>query len=158
MIKKIVELDSDTMSQNVWDRTNRFMKKRIMLRYRDAILMQIGEGPWKKTYLPRNTPKQIKVQVMEQLKKQWPDKRIVVVDVSVRRPRRFDGDNHVGGMKPLWDGFQWAGWCVTDHVRWLRRVIRPQYIGDPKTVMEIFVPESEKEEHVLLGRFDGKGL
>lgn len=148
-----LEFELATPSQNEWDRTNRFRKPKIMMEYRDAILHKIGEGPYRKVYLGNKYPKDVKQRIVTELRSKWPSKRRVVSEIHSRRPRRLDADNYYGGCKPLWDGLQWAGWCVTDHVLWLKRVYHDQVIGDPKTVMTVWVPENEADEAELIRKF-----
>jgi len=157
----VLELPYDPPSQNVWERTNRFAKKKLMLRYRDAVLMlardphghPAGEGPYRKTMLAQKTNKAIREQVVAELRKTWPKKRKAYVDITVRRPKRFDRGNHIGGCKPLLDAIQWAGWCVTDHCNWLVDIYRDQVIGDEKTIVEFFLPETDEDEELLERKF-----
>ena len=151
MIERVIEFPFAPPSQNVWERTNRFRKPRIMLGFRNLIIAAIKEGPWPKLYGGGNLPKVARENVTAELRKRWGPKRFVVGEVTVRQEtRRLDADNYHGGCKPLWDGLQWAGWCVTDHVRWLRRIYQPQLRGDAaKTVLQIWVPETDTEEAAL---------
>lgn len=157
MISKVIEINDAPPSQNVWERMNRYQKPKLMLRFREIILLEIGEGPWPKVYL-KATDKIIRDRVVEDLKKDWPKKRTVYIEINIRRKVRFDGDNSVGGCKPLFDAIQWAGWCVTDHCKWLRRVFRPQVNGDPKTILQVWVPENASDERELESRFDGQWI
>lgn len=153
----VLELDEGPISQNKWERLNRWIKKRMMLELRDKIIFKIGEGPWRKCYKNKKNPKFVHDQVVKELRRHWPKKRRILIEVTARVPRRYDYGNLVGGYKPLLDALQWAGWMVTDHVNWLRDIYRDQVIGDPKTVVQIYVPETDLEEQTLHERFASNG-
>ena len=124
---------------------NCWVKRKLILGYRDSIILRVGEGPWRKVYRdPRITPL-VRKKIVEELRKTWAPQVRVFAEITVRRPRRFDEDNVAGGMKPLWDGLQWAGWCVNDHVKWLSRDIRDEVLGDHKTVLQLQIPETKAE-------------
>lgn len=156
MINKVVELNEVMPSQNEWERMNPYVKPKFMLKQRDKILMLIGEGPWKKVYLKKKFNADIKRRVVEQLREEWPKKRRAYITFHVRRHKRLDKGNLIGGHKPLLDALQWSGWCVTDHPKWVNEMYPDQELGDPKTVISIEIPENDEEERLLSDRYDGK--
>lgn len=148
-----VEFDSAPPSNNELIRMNCWVKKRMMLNYRDQIIIKAGgEGPWRKFYPDKKFTLLQRQKVTEELRKTWKPKIKVFAEIIVRRPRRFDFDNLVGGCKILWDGLQWAGWCVSDHVKWLGMNFKDQVIGDHKTILRLIVPDSEEEIQQLASR------
>lgn len=151
------EINENMPSQNVWERMNIYKKPKEVLRYRDNIILQCGEGPYKKAYLlGRKYPSAIRKQVVEQLRKEWPKKYKAFVEVTVRRPGRCDTQNYIGGCKPLLDAIQWAGWCVTDHCKWLKVKYHDQVIGDGLTIVGISIPENDEELAILNSKY-GEG-
>lgn len=153
MKTSVLQFNLEIPSGSAWDRMTPFMKKTAMLKFRDAVIGEIGEGPYRKVYLDKNTPKTVRDQIVESLTRLWPERRRVFTDITVRRPKILAFRDHIEGLRPVLDGIQWSGWSVSDHGRWLRTKVRDQVVGDEKIVIELFLPETAAEESDLERRF-----
>lgn len=151
MIRKTIELPFATPSNNEIRHMNSWAYKRLIRQIREHILMQAGEGPWPKYVLDQKLPKNVSDQIRKELCSRWATKRKVAVEIVTRRtPRRLDSDNHDGGLKPLWDALARAGWLVSDHLRWLKKLQIEQILGDEgKTVLTFHVPESREDQEAI---------
>lgn len=144
-----IEFDFVPPSANKRDRMNRFVLTREKKRYERLIRAQIGEGPYPKSRFKKGTPQVVRCMTMLALRSRWPKKRKCLIEISARLKRRFDEDNYAYAYKDIVDALQWAGWMVSDHVSRLRRIYRDQVLGDPHTIIEVWVPETDEEESEL---------
>jgi len=140
-------------SNNEIRRMNRWVYRKLVRGLRERIMLALGEGPWPKvTFDKCEHPKAMREAILKELQKLWQPRETVYAETMIRRPRRFDSDNHHGGMKPLWDAIVRAGWLVDDHVKWLGILSLAQCIGDPKTIVMLHFPANEEEKRALESR------
>ncbi len=151
MKKVTLELENYHMpSNNEIIRMNGWVKKRHIENLKKLILVNIGEGPWKKvTFQKGEFPSHFRERVAKELKEHWPKKRLVYADIVLRLPRRYDHDNAHGGQKLIMDALVRMGWMVDDHVKWFHYRQQPQVIGDPKLIIELSIPETDDDEKKL---------
>lgn len=121
-----------------------------MLRLRDMLLDQRGEGPYPKALFTIEQHEPIRNHISEQLYRSWPAKVCVQAEVTIRRPTHLDQKDLEGGCLILWEALKFAGWVIDLHPKWLRTVYKPQVMGDEgKTVLELSIPESIEESDAL---------
>jgi len=97
-------------SNNEIRRMNRWVYRKLVRGLRERIMLALGEGPWPKvTFDKCEHPKAMREAILKELQKLWQPRETVYAETMIRRPRRFDSDNHHGGMKPLWDAIVRAG-------------------------------------------------
>ncbi|MCW8129276.1 MAG: hypothetical protein KIS92_02740 [Planctomycetota bacterium] len=142
-----MEFSSHMPSLNELRKMHHFAYRRLVRGFRELILITHHEGPWPKFDLDKSLPKDVRAQIKARVKAQWAKPRRVAAEIVVRRVRRMDSDNNDGGLKPLWDAFDRAGWMVNDHLRWLKKVKIEQVLGDePKANVRLYVPENDEDD------------
>jgi len=124
-----------------------------MLDFRDSIIAQAGEGPWPKSYMPFEQNYLLRARVAAELRRRWTASFKVYAIVHTRSNQEL----HHGPLRPfahlqpLWAALQWSGWAVSDQEHWMLWEHRGHVKGDPKTVLELFIPQSRTEEAAVEG-------